>query len=360
MMLERPHEDLIAQCNDIVRLADQDWPSALAAAKQLYSESQRAGVPRLIALTMQTEARVLKRLADKSAAIRLQNEVIRYIKREQLNADLAAAYRVLGQMLYDAMAYFKALDAWLKSLELASLEQDVPGITLAYIGIGKFYYAVGEYTQAIFYHQVALLAAKPLQRAALIAEINLNIAADAFRLRHFTLAQAALDEAQAALETGYDRPAWLGEVAYYRGMIDFELNHFAEAQEFLSRAYNIYRKSHNSWGEGHALLALGRAFLKLDEPEHAVECLRAACEICDQNQLAALGIEANEILAYLYVELGDNLQALHYHKRLHELICQTKNEHHSVLRLSRHAQQRLKTIETAFELAKLQARLTGD
>ncbi|QZA77357.1 tetratricopeptide repeat protein [Deefgea tanakiae] len=360
MMLERSHEDLIAQCNEIVRLADLDYPSALAAAKAFYQDALTARVPRQIALAMQTEARVLKRLADKSAAIRLQNEVIRYLKYEQLNEDLTSAYRVLGQMLYDAMAYFKSLDAWLTSLELAGLDHNVQGTTLAYIGIGKFYYALGDYTKAIYYHQLALLAAKSLNRVALNAEININIAADAFRLRDFTVVLQALDEAQKAFDSGYDRPAWLGEVVFYRGMVYFELSQFAEAQEFLSRAYSIYRKCRNSWGEGHALLALGRAFLKLEEPEHAVECLSVACEICDQNQLAALGIEANEILAYLYVDLGDNLQALHYHKRLHKLICQTQTEQRSVLRLSRRAQQRLKEIEIAFELAKLQARLTGD
>ncbi|MGL4996940.1 MAG: tetratricopeptide repeat protein [Deefgea sp.] len=359
-MLERSHEDLVAYGNEIVRLGDVDYLSALAAAKQFYEDTLAARLPRQIALAMQTEARVLKRMADKTSAIRLQNEVIRYLKREHLNEDLAAAYRVLGQMLYDAMSYFKSLDAWLKSLELSGLVQNNHGSTLAYIGIGKFYFALGEYTQAIHYHQLALLAAKPLNRAALTAEINLNIAADAFRLHDFAVAQVALDEAQRALETGYDRPAWLGEVAFYRGMIYFELGQFVDAQEFLSRAYNIYRKCHNFWGEGHALLALGRAFLKLEEQEHAVECLSTACEICEQHQLAALGIEANEILAYLYIDLGDNFQALHYHKRLHELICQTKTEPHSVLRLSRHAQQRLKEIETAFELAKLQAHLSGE
>ncbi|MBM9888876.1 MULTISPECIES: tetratricopeptide repeat protein [Deefgea] len=358
-MPERSHEDLIAQCNEIVRLADLDYAGALSAAKQFYQDSVKARLPRQIALAMQTEARVLKRQADKTAAIRLQNEVIRYLKREQLNQDLTSAYRVLGQMLYDAMAYFKSLDAWLKSLELAGLEHNVQGTTLAYIGIGKFYYALGDYTKAIQYHQLAQLAAQTLNRAALNAEININIAADAFRLRDFTLAQQALDEAQKALESGYDRPAWLGEVVFYRGMVCFELGQYAESQEFLSRAYSIYRKCRNSWGEAHALLALGRAFLKLAEQEHAVECLSVACEICEHHQLIALGIEAHEILAYLYVDLGDNLQALHYHKRLHQLICQSKSEQRSVLRLSRHAQQRLKEIETAFELAMLQARLTG-
>lgn len=359
-MLDRTHEDLIAQSNEIVRLADLDFDSALSAAKHFYQDALSSRIPRQIALAMQTEARVLKRQADKSAAIRLQNEVIRYLKREQLNDDLTSAYRVLGQMLYDEMAYFKSLDAWLKSLELAGLDHNVQGTALAYIGIGKFYYALGDYTKAIYYHQLALLAAKTLNRAALNAEININIAADAFRLRDFSVAQQALDEAQKVLSSGYDRPAWMGEVVFYRGMIYFELGQFAEAQEYLSRAYSIYRKCRNPWGEGHALLALGRAFLKLEEPEHAVECLSAACEICDHNQLTSLGIEAHEILAYLHVDLGDNLQALHYHKRLHELICQTQTEQRSILRLSRHAHQRLKDIETAFELAKLQARLTGD
>lgn len=359
-MPERTHEDYIARCNEVVRLADLDYGAALAAAQQFYKESQVAREPRLIALAMQTEARVLKRQADKSAAIRLQNEVIRYLKREQLSQDLTTAYRVLGQMLYDSMAYFKSLDAWLKSLELAGLEHNAQATTLAYIGIGKFYYALGDYSKALQYHQLAQLAAQKINRAVLTAEININIAADAFRLRDFDIAHTALNEAQRALESGYDRPAWLAEVVYYRGMISFEQGQYAESQESLSRAFTIYRKCRNSWGEGHALLALGRAFLKLDESEHAVECLSAACEICEQNQLTVLGIQAHEILAYLYVDLGDNLQALHYHKRLHQLICASKIEQRSALRLSRHAQQRLREIETAFELAMLNARLTGE
>lgn len=360
-MAEHSHEDLVARCNEIVRLADHDWTHAHAAAQAFYREMRVRRQPRQIALAMQTEARVLKRLAEnRTAAIRLQNQVIRYLKREQLNEDLATAYRVLGQIFYDDMAYFKALDAWLNALELSGKEQDAHGTTLAYIGIGKFYYALGGYTQAMHYHQLALLTAKPLKRAAISAEININLAADAFRLRDFTAAQVALDTAQLALETGYDRPVWLGEVALYRGQIHFELDQFAEAQAFLSRAYRIYRKCQNPWGQVHTLLALGRAFLKLGEQEHGVECFSAACEISDHHQLTGLGIEANEILAYLYVDLGDHLQALHYHKRLHELICQTKTEHRSVLRISRHAHHRLHDIETAFELAKLQARLTGD
>ncbi|WP_027469661.1 tetratricopeptide repeat protein [Deefgea rivuli] len=356
-MIERSEAEWIEIGNEITRLADIDWEAALAAAKHMLSEAQSGQQPRQIALAMQTEARVLKRLPDKTPSIRQQNEVIRYLKREQLSTHLATAYRQLGQMQYDAMAYFKALDAWLKSLELAGQEQNIHDTTLAYVGIGKFYYAVGEYTRAMHYHQLALLAAKPLQQAALDAEININIAADAFRLHDFSAVEVALNRAQQALETGYDRPVWMGEITFYRGMICFEQSQFADAQEFLSRAYNIYRKNHNSWGEGHVLLALGRTFIKLNEPEHAAECLSTACEISEQHQLLALGIEAHEILAFLYIEQGDNALALQFHKRLHELICQNLPEQNTGLRLSRHAAQRLHDIEGAFDLAKIHARL---
>lgn len=356
-MIERSPEDAIARSAEIVRMADQDWPAAQAAVQQMLSDAQAAQEPRLIALAMQTQARVLKHLPDKAPAILLQNEVIRYLKRQQLTEDLAAAYRALGQMQYDAMAYFKALDAWLKSLELAGLEQNVHGTTLAYIGIGKFYYALGEYTRAMYYHQLALIAAKPLGCAAVNAEININIAADAFRLRDFVATETALNSAQLALESGYDHPVWLGEVTFYRGMIYFEQGQFADAQEFLSRAYSIYHKNRNPWGESHVLLALGRAFIKLNEPEHAVECLSTACAISEQHQLFALGIEAYEILAFLFIELGDNAQALQSHKRLHELMRRNMPEQHAGLRLSRHAAQRLHEIEGAFDLAKIYARL---
>ncbi len=348
---------LQARGNAIAILANQDSTAALLQADAMLDAMQAQQLPEAIAIALQTKVRVLQRLPNKTQAIALQNELIRYLKREQLPQNLAAAYWRLGQIYYDSLAFYRALDAWLKSLEIAGERQDIHAAARAYIGVGKFFFGLGEYTRALHCHNMAQMIASSLNLVQLDTEIGLNIAADAFRLQDFATALTALTKARAAFDAGLNRPSWLGEADFYQGMICFEHGEFAKAQEFLSRAYKIHHKQHNSWGESHVLLALARTFIKLAEYEHAVECLETVCALSEQHQQILLSIEAYEVLSMLYVEQGDYAKALQFHKRLHELIRNNPPEQRPGLRLSRHASQRLQSIESTLELVRIQARL---
>ncbi len=344
-----------ARSNAIAALAIHDDVNALAQAEIMLREAQAMRMPAVVSIAMQTKVRVLQQRPNKAPAISLQTELIRYLKREQLHQDLAAAYWRLGQIYYDSLAYYRALDAWLKSLEIASERQDIYAAARAYIGVGKFFFGLGEYTRALHCHSMAQIVANSLNLIQLDTEIGLNIAADAFRLQDYDTALNALNKARAAFDAGLNRPSWLGEADFYQGMIYFEQAQYSLAQEYLSRAYTIHHQHHNAWGESHVLLALARTFIKLGEYSNAVEYLETACTLSEQHQQILLSIEAHEILSLLHLEQGDYAKALQFHKRLHALIRSNRHEQNSGLRLSRNASQRLQEIESQLELARLQA-----
>ncbi|SMC29915.1 Tetratricopeptide repeat-containing protein [Andreprevotia lacus DSM 23236] len=330
----------------------QPRDAALASADQLLAQAQALGDAALVARTQRERARAASLGGRPRQGAAIMQEAIRLLQRENRQDLLAWAHNEQAEMHYHAGDYHQALDAWLRCLELAGERDERQFCALAYIGIGKVYYAFDDYANALHFHRAAEQIARPLDQPLLSCGIQINIAGDAYRMHDHATAMTALGAAEAWLDQGIVRPVWRAEIVYYYGLIHFEQGDLEHAERFLNDAYRIYRDTNNQWGEGRVLLHLGRTYQKLGRPKAALECLQTANQIGESANLAQLRLQTEELLSQLFLDVGDYRQALVHHKRLHDAVT-SRELKQGALRLPKQVVQQLRQVDLQLQLERV-------
>ncbi|KAF0814720.1 hypothetical protein IGB42_00775 [Andreprevotia sp. IGB-42] len=325
---------------------------ALPRAEQLVAHAQQLGDLALLARAQRERARAITHGGHPRQGVTVMQETIRLLQKEKRADLLAWAHNEQAEMHYHAGEYQPALDAWLRCLEIAGERNERQFCALAYIGIGKVYYAFDDFTNALHFHRLAEQIARPLDQPLLSCGIHINIAGDAYRLHDHAAALTALSAAELMLDQGIVRPVWRAEIVYYYGLIHFEQGDFERAERFLNDAYRIYRDTNNQWGEGRVLLHLGRSYQKLGRPQAALECLQTANHIGETAKLPSLLLQTEELLSQLYLDVGEYRQALVHHKRLHATV--SSHEHkQGGLRLPKATRQQLHQLDLQLQLERV-------
>lgn len=346
-----------AEYASTLALLAQNLQQAQQAAQQLCKWARQSKNPEWLGLSLRVLAKCQKALGQPNEAIASLQASIRHYKRHKLMPQAMQSYDELANLLHEQLAYYPALDAWLQSLEVATVLQASYGCIRAYLGIGKVHFAFGDYRKAMHFHQIAHNLSQPLQDKALECELNLNLAADAYRLGKYQEALSALEQISAHLPAGQKQPEWEAEVLTYNGLIQMHFEHFSEAQELLSQAYLLFRKHHLIAGQGQVMLALATCFAALQQADLAEECLQEAARLSDEHQLLPLAIESHTQLAKLYLDTGQYQAALSHRKRLHELVAGQHDQRGFPMQLSNQTKARLRRIERELETRKSILRL---
>lgn len=294
---------------------------------------------------------------QKQAAIKTLQTAIRYLKRLKHLSPVMQCQDELGQLYYEHLDYYLALDSWLKSLEIAAVLQDSRGCIRAYIGVGKVHFAFGDFRKAMHFHLIANGLSLPLQDKELDCEVALNIAMAAYRLGELDRALAALGQVSQHLLDDIHHPEWRAEVLTYDGLIHLHFERYHEAQEILSQAYQLFRHNQIVGGQVQVMSALARCFVGLNQIDLAEECLLEAVRLSELHQLATLLLESQTLLAGLYLDSGQYKLALEHRKKLHDLLTGQSFEQGFPLQLSRHSSARLRKIERELEMSKSRHRL---
>ncbi|WP_157670773.1 tetratricopeptide repeat protein [Chitinibacter sp. GC72] len=350
-------EALWAQAETIASQLQDEPAQAESAAQALLQQAKLQSDHELLAHAHRLLARSQHLQGKTGEAIRTLQAAIRFLQRHKLNQPIMQAYDELGSLLYEQLNYYAALDAWLKSLEIATVLQTSHGCIRAYLGVGKVHFAFGDYRKATHFYQMAQSLSLPLQDARLDCEVALNLAASAYRLGEYNKAQAALGQVSLHLLEDLSQPAWEADVLTYNGLLHLHFSRYSVAQELLSQAYQLYRKHRLIGGQGQVMIALARCFTALAQADLAEECLLEAARLSTEHQLLSLGVESHTSLAQLYLEQGQHQSALQHRKLLHALLVGQHQEQGFPLQMSSHARMRLRKIERELETRKIRLRL---
>ncbi|QLG89116.1 tetratricopeptide repeat protein [Chitinibacter bivalviorum] len=338
-------------------LLTQNTEQAQAQATQLVAIARQQQDGEWIGQAYRLQAKAQSLAGQKKDAIKTLQTAIRYLKRLKHMPPVMQCEDELGQLYYEQLDYYLALDSWLKSLEIAALLQDSRGCIRAYIGVGKVHFAFGDFRKAMHFHLIANSLSLPLQDKELDCEVALNIATAAYRLGELDRALAALGQVSQHLLDGINHPEWRAEVLTYDGLIHLHFERYREAQEILSQAYQLFRHNKLVAGQVQVMSALARCFIGLNQIDLAEECLQEAVRLSERQQLATLLLESQSLLAELYLDSGQYKLALEHRKKLHDLLTGQSLGQGFPLKLSRHSSARLRKIERELEMSKSRHRL---
>ncbi|WP_047396856.1 hypothetical protein [Chitinibacter sp. ZOR0017] len=350
-------QDLLHTLAELDLRLDSDPAYVRAAAPELLKAIRRAKQSEWLGLTHLLQARASYQLGEVPLACEQMQQAIRAYQRQQQLHPQLQCHDELANWLYSQLDYFRALDEWLKALEIATQLQATEGCIRAYIGVGKVHLAFGDDARAMECQQIAQQLCQPLADAQLDCEVNLNIATSAYRLGDDHLAASALQLVEQALAKHSLPPAWAAEALTVRGLLALRQTQYEEAQELLSQAYQRYRQLQQLAGQGRVMLALARSFRALQQQDLAEECLEEAARLGAAGQWPEISIEAHSQLAELYIDAGRYQPALVHRKALHALIAAQHQERGQPLQLPRQATSQLRKLERELETHKCWLRL---
>ncbi|TJZ79156.1 tetratricopeptide repeat protein [Chitiniphilus eburneus] len=329
-------------------------PDVVARANALLAEARSNNQPMLVGRMMIARSSALFRTGARQQGLEAIREAQRYISHNHLDTLKPSAQDRQAMFCYDLAEYLRALDAWLKCLEYASEQNAMLWCARAYVGVGKVYDALNDYSTARYFHGVALQLAEKENSSRLICQIEINLASVAYKLHSYDQALEALNRASECLDAlDPDTEIWQAEIVSYYGLVYFERGEYRQAEHYLNQAHEIYRSHGNRWGETQVLLNLGRTYRKLGRTEEALEYLLKADQLAQQANLSPLMLQTEELLSQAYLETGRYREALTHHKRMHEVIGRVNRSQGSPVRLSKSTAARLKALEHQLELERV-------
>ncbi|GLS04783.1 hypothetical protein GCM10007860_19310 [Chitiniphilus shinanonensis] len=332
-------------------------PEVVTRANALLNEARALGQPALVGQMLLERASAMFENGSRQQALESAREAQRYIAANHLDALRAQAQDRLAMYCYDMAEYLRALDAWLKCLEYASEQNDTYWCARAYIGVGKVYDALNDYSTARYFHGVALQLAEKQGNRRQVCQIQINLASVAYKLHDYDRALEALNSASECMEQlDMETDIWQAEVVSYYGLVYFERGEYQQAEHYLNQAHQIYRSHGNRWGETQVLLNLGRTYRKLGRTEEALEYLLNADRLAQLANLSPLMLQTEELLSQTYLETGRYREALIHHKRLHEVLARLNRSQGSPVRLSKTTANRLKELEHQLDLERIRIR----
>ena len=246
--------------------------------------------------------------------IELLQNVLRLPQELAYQEDEGSAYGNLGNAYQSLGDFQQAIQYHQKHLEIAKDLRDRAGEGRAYGNLGNAYQSLGDFQQAIQYHQKRLQIAKELGDRAGEGGAYGNLGVAYRSLGEF---QQAIQYHQKHLEIAKDLGDRAGE-----GRVDGNLGNayqslgdFQQAIQYHQKHLQIAKDLGDRAGEGRAYGNLGVAYQSLGDLQQAIQYHQKHLEIAKE-----LGDRAGEGRAYgnlgnAYDSLGDFQQAIQYHQK---------------------------------------------
>jgi tetratricopeptide (TPR) repeat protein len=191
--------------------------------------------------------------------------------------NLGVAYTSLGQ-------YQQAIDFHQQSLEIKRDIGDRGGEAGSIGNLGVAYTSLGQYQRAIDFHQQSLEIERDIgDRGGEAASLG-NLGNAYYSLGQY---QRAIDFHQQSLEIKRDIGDRGGEAASLGslGLAYYSLGQYQRAIDFHQQSLEIEREIGDRWGEGASLFNMGNALARLDQHYEALQSYQQALAIYEELKL---------------------------------------------------------------------------
>lgn len=307
----------------------------LAEAQQAATEATRhaeaAGEHRSLAAALHANALVRYRADDYPVAMRQLDSAMHHAEEAADERMQAAVLATAGNVLAHLGDPIGAIKRLTRALGLAECVGDAGEIEHeAYLGLARVYARIDEPERAdVFAHRALSTALKREDKAAIVAAQRMlgNVFASETE-RRSSLDLPNHDEGRWALEW-YDKALHGARELGDRVGEVLVVNNIAHVLRFLGRereAVATVQEVLAQGGEGisKVILALlyfnlGDAWLRLGEPELALEVLPDALWLAEESQSSEHLPKMHLALADAYERLGDIHKALDHHKAYYEV-----------------------------------------
>ncbi|WP_035051820.1 GGDEF domain-containing protein [Andreprevotia chitinilytica] len=256
----------------------------------------------------------------------------------------------------------QAMRRWLDCLEAAVQAGDDAMFVMAHLGIGKIYFGLGDFEQALAHHLRSLEHADAVEAPASLGSIYLCIANDYLQLGRHDEALVSLRLARRKLashgHTQLEAESWL-----YEAMALIRQGELDVGQAALTEARQLIRETRHHWCEFHTAFTQAELDRAMSLPQSCQIQLELARRLAHDLQSATL-IEQAERALYLHHKAHGQFEAaLISHRAYHSamernLIRQQETRLlGATLKRVRRLETRLKLLQSDQENQTLQARL---
>lgn len=226
-------------------------------------------------------------------------------------SNLGIAYHSLGQ-------YEQAIDFHQQSLEIAQKIGDLEGEAVALSNLGLDYYSLGQYEQAIDFHQQSLGIAREIGDLIGVAASLGNLGTVYYSLGQY---ERAIDFHQQSLEIKQeivDRRGVANSLGNL-GLAYDSLGQYERAIDFHQQSLEIAREIGDRRSVTISLGNLGNAYYSLDQYERAIDFHQQSLEIA--REIGARQGEANSLgnLGIAYYSLGQYERGIDFHQQSLEI-----------------------------------------
>lgn len=218
-----------------------------------------------------------------------------------LMQNLAVVYNNLGQKEI-------SFDYYLDVIERAKQLQDTAILTVAYNNIGQAYNAEFQLDRAQYYLEKSLDLAKSQNNKTDIYRAHLNYANVLSNqekyveaLEHYEIAEKLFNELRP------NAPPAI--ILHNKGSTLAKLGRYQEAEDMLNTSLQLCIDNGINEGMYHNYLVLGNMYLELRRYEEAINNLRHAVDLAQNNPSISSQVSANEALHKAYAEAGQYEQA---------------------------------------------------
>jgi two-component system, sensor histidine kinase PdtaS len=292
--------------------------SASYYARLAYSSAAKSGNQSNIvdALVIQSKLFRYRSMPDSAMSILEEGLKIAY----DLNDPLLTAKLLVekGRALKMKKDNDEALDAFLHSLNLYSIQNDDHGMARLHIDLAEFYRSLGQYSDAEGHLQqaFAINKRKPLPDNLLLPLYSRTAAVknETGRLDSALLCSSIALDLSKKTNDLHMQAVSLNELGFL-----YENKGSREAESYYRQAIELWDKLRNDRYKFNAVINLSRLNLKKKRIPESISLLNEILPIAEKNDWTGITIPAYEQLSECYRLLGDYKQALYYSDKHHEL-----------------------------------------
>lgn len=194
-------------------------------------------------------------------------------KMGKINAGLAAAFIESGMPEYGLTKYLQALEYYRQT-------QNPRAVIVMFLGIGRAYYLLGNYQEALVNLQRALTDAESIKESTIVALIKESLGSTYFAmddqttaLRHFQAAVDLYTQVASPMEAARTR-ALMGQVYQQQGKVE-------QAWDSYQKALETFRALSDHINESATLYAIGRLKMEQNNPNEAEEYLKKSIAVTE-------------------------------------------------------------------------------
>jgi len=230
-------------------------------------------------------------------------------KETKSNPQIAATYKLLGNINYYEGEYNKVLSLYDSSLRFYELVGDSANIAKVWNNLGLIYQQIGDYQKSIEYHLLSLEAKIVLHDSIGIANTYNNIGSIYFELKNFDKSFYYFEKAlPIAIELNNSNTIEI--VLNNLGAISQERGDYDKSIEFFNQSLSVNKNENNLKNNSNAYHNLGRSYFFLGEYTKSLEFYNKTLEI--DKKIGIANSKTLNNIAQVYIELDYYNQAIKY------------------------------------------------